>query len=70
MTGSKRRSWLYAGVVVNLLLWMSVFAKEYAGIGSVSTRNLAIAGFVLAALSQHWAYYTLWNVPRGTAAPE
>lgn len=63
MNGNRAR-WVYLGIVANLLLWMAVFAQEYGDVGAVSTKSLALIGFALAALSQHWSYHALWNVSR------
>ena len=60
MTGSRQRHWLYATIVLNLLLWMTLLAGLY-GVGVRNTKALAVAGFVLAAMGQHWAYYALWK---------
>jgi uncharacterized membrane protein YjjB (DUF3815 family) len=61
MNGPKQRRWLYVAIVMNLLLWMSVLTSVH--VVGTNTKALAIAGFVLAALSQHWAYYALWKAP-------
>ena len=63
MNDSKQRGWLYAAIVVNLFLWMAVFGSMN-GVGVRDTKALAIAGFVFAALWQHWAYYALWKAQR------
>ena len=53
---------LYGAIVVNLLLWMAVVADFY-GVGTENTKTVAVAGFVFAAVVQHWGYYALWKVP-------
>ena len=63
MNSSKQRGWLYAAIVVNLLLWMAVLGSVN-GVGVEDTKALAIAGFIFAAIGQHWAYYALWKVQR------
>ena len=63
MNMAKQRRWLYAAIVVNLLLWMAVLGS-LNGVSVASTRALAVAGFVFAALGQHWAYYALWKAGR------
>ena len=62
MRDSTLRNWMYAWIIVNVLLWMGVLAGAY-GVG-INTRGIAVAGFLLGAASQHWAYYALWNVRR------
>ena len=48
---------LYAAIVFNLVLWMTVLGAAYHHHESVKT--FAVIGFVCAAASQHWAYYAL-----------
>ena len=48
---------LYTAIVFNLVLWMAVLGAAFNGHPSVTT--LAAIGFACAAVSQHWAYYSL-----------
>ena len=63
MNTSRQRGWLYAAIVVNLLLWLAVLANAYS-VGVGNTKALAIAGAAFASIGQHWAYYNLWKVHR------
>ena len=48
---------LYAVIVVNMLLWLAVLAAAYRNGGSV--KAIALIGAGSAAITQHWAYYSL-----------
>ena len=68
MNTSRQRGWLYAAIVVNLLLWLAVVGSVYgAGVGG--TKALAVAGLIFAAVGQHWAYYALWKAERNQPTP-
>lgn len=60
MFGSKLLRPLYATIVINLVLWLAMLGAAFRGVESV--RAIAIAGFVFAALAQHWAFYALRKV--------
>ena len=60
---SRQRGWLYAAIVVNLLLWLAVLASAF-GDRVGNTKALAIAGVAFAAVGQHLAYYNLSKVHR------
>lgn len=56
----RRLSLPYVAILVNLLLWLAVLSSAYRG-DSQSTKTAAVIGCVVAALTQHWAYYKLQN---------
>lgn len=48
---------LYTVIVANLVLWLAVVGSTYYDVGNI--RVVALTGLIVAAISQHWAYYEL-----------
>jgi hypothetical protein len=48
---------LYGVIIANLVLWLAVLGSTYYDAGN--TRAVALTGLIVAAISQHWAYYEL-----------
>jgi hypothetical protein len=64
MRSSKLLRSMYWTICVNLVLWMSVMGMAINGARGV--KAAAIAGFVFAAVAQHWAFYAMRKAERET----
>lgn len=71
--GRRRMRGLYLAIEINLVLWLVVGGGALAGVDGNATYwwategrvsiAVATAGFLLAAVIQHWAYYALRGEP-------
>ncbi|UCD27869.1 MAG: hypothetical protein JSV03_12295 [Planctomycetota bacterium] len=55
---------LYWTIEINLILWLVMIGSVFADQDLKLIKPVAIIGFVLSALLQHWAYYHLRKTDR------
>lgn len=55
---------LYWTIEINLICWVATLGALISGTERGMAVGMALAGFVLAAALQHWAYYHLRKVVR------
>jgi len=52
---------LFTVIEVNVLLWLVVCGAVWTSSAEQKTKIVAVAGMVISALLQHWAYYNLYR---------
>lgn len=52
---------LFLTVEINLILWLWVATSLWNSKEQAHVSHIATAGFIFAALFQHWAYYNLYR---------
>ena len=65
----KRKPWLYGFSEINLILWLCMFGfitqADFTSPDNVNVaKYFSVAGIILAALFQHWAYYNIYKPAR------
>ncbi len=56
---------LYWTIEINLILWIIMCSSVFLPSARDIVKPVAIGGFVLSALLQHWAYYHVRKAGRG-----
>ena len=57
----KQLKGLFFAIEVNLVLWIIVAGTVYQSSAELFAKVATVAGFLLATILQHWAYYHLYR---------